>query len=112
MEIQKIGTEGALSKVVIRGNFAFVSGLTSRVSGTLAAETADILAQYEEIFEKTGIKKENALFAYTFLYDMTDSGYGEVWQPWVGADNPPSGVCVRSDIPDGKKIVISLTFAV
>ncbi|RGC96966.1 RidA family protein [Subdoligranulum sp. AM23-21AC] len=109
MNISRYPASGTQAKAVIWNGTAYCAGLTAENSGTMAEQTADILAQYDRLFSEIGIHKEDIVMANTFLYDMNDGdAYGEVWKAWVGAENAPAGVCVQAVLPPEKKIIISL----
>ena len=112
MNIKRYPASGTQAKLVIWNGTAYCAGLMSETNGTMAEQTADILAQYDRLFAEAGIHKEDVIMANTFLCDMSGDAYGEVWRPWIGCENSPAGVCVQAVLPPEKKIVISLIAAV
>lgn len=113
MKIKRYHCDSSSSQVVIFRNRAYFSGLMAREGAiTMAEQTADILAQYDALFEECGVHKEDLLNANTFLSDMkVGDDYGAVWGKWIGDQVPPAGVCVESALPDGKLISISMVAA-
>lgn len=113
MHIKRIPATGAEAQAVVFGNTVFCGGISAEKDGTMAEQTADILAQYDRLFAALGVDKENIVMSNTFLFDMTDGdGYGQTWKKWLVSDHTPAGVCVQAALPPGKKIIISLIAAV
>lgn len=110
MKIERFTGAPDRADVVIANGMAFFSGIVAREGcETMGEQTRDILAQYDALFAKTGIRRENLLMANTFLSNMEEGDeYGEVWREWIGEKTPPAGICVEAKIKDGKKIIIAL----
>ncbi len=96
--IQRFENTGRLSKVLVANGFAFLSGLTAKDrSGSVAEQTADILAQIDAYLEMAGTDKTKIVVGNIWLKDVsTFNEMNAAWEAWVDKDAPPARATVES----------------
>ncbi|ASG25162.1 RidA family protein [Nitrospirillum viridazoti] len=97
--IERIGKAQRWSDAVAVNGLVFLAGhVADKTRGqSVAAQTADVLAQMDETLAKAGITKANLVSVTIYLADM--AGFDEmnsVWDRWVDSDNPPARATVES----------------
>lgn len=96
--ITRYESTGRLSKVLVANGFAFLSGLTAKDrSGTVAEQTADILAQIDEYLAMAGTDKSRIVTGNVWLKDVsTFNEMNFAWESWVDRDAPPARATVEA----------------
>ncbi len=88
-----------MSQVVIHGNTVYTAGQValSAPGESVAKQTAEILAQIDDLLAEAGTDKSKLISANIWLSDI--SSFDEmngVWDAWVAAGNTPCRACVES----------------
>jgi enamine deaminase RidA (YjgF/YER057c/UK114 family) len=99
MTLKRIGAGKRMTDAVIHGNKLYTSGYVAEkaVGGTVAAQTADILAQIDETLAEAGTDKTNIIKATVWLTDMdTWAEMNTVWDQWVKPGETPCRAAVHS----------------
>jgi enamine deaminase RidA (YjgF/YER057c/UK114 family) len=89
-----------LSKAVEYHGFVYLQGVTARdTSKDIKGQTADILAQIDELLEHHGTDKTRLLQALIWVKDIKDrAAMNEVWTPWLAKDGAPARACVQAEL--------------
>ena len=98
MTVKRIDTNHRMSKVVIHGNVAHLSGL---VGDDLYASTTDqtnqILVHIDDYLAQAGTDKSKLLTAQIWLDDIRKFDEMNVaWDAWLSPGNAPTRACVES----------------
>ena len=74
-----------LSKAVEYHGFVYLQGVTARDTGKdIKGQTADVLAQIDELLEQHGTDKTRLLQALIWVKHIKDrAAMNEVWTPWL-----------------------------
>ena len=96
-----------LSKVVEYHGFIFTQGVVARdLSGDVAAQTRDILAQLDEMLETHGTDNTRLLQALIWLKDISDRDVlNEIWSAWLPQGGAPARACVQAVLADPRILV-------
>lgn len=96
-----------LSKAVEFHNFVYLQGCTARdTSKDIKGQTADVLAQIDQILETHGTDKTRLLQAQIWVKDIRDrDAMNEVWIAWLPAGQAPARACVTADLADPRLLV-------
>lgn len=96
-----------LSRAVEYHGFVYLAGVTARdVNGDIKAQTADCLAQIDEVLEIHGTDKTRILQAQIWVKDIRDRDpMNEVWVPWVPEGCAPARACVEAFMADPRILV-------
>lgn len=85
-DIVRVETDERLSRAVVYGGIAYLSGVTAkkRDSG-IKAQTKEVLATIEERLRAVGTDKSRILHAQIWLKDIagTFADMNEVWNSWT-----------------------------
>lgn len=82
--------------LTIANGVAYFAGLSAPGKGSIAEQTADILRQYDVLFEKHGLLKKNMLYLSAFMRDPDlESEFTDVYFQWMERDNPTAGFTVQ-----------------
>ncbi len=98
MAVKRIDTNKLMSKAVVHGNTAYLSGLTA------SDRTLDVKGQCQQILDtidhylsEAGTDKSKVLSAQIWLTDIgTWAEMNEVWVAWIDPANPPARATVKS----------------
>ncbi|TLU70796.1 RidA family protein [Lichenicoccus roseus] len=106
-KILRTGPNAILSKVVEYHGFIFTQGVVARdLSGDVAAQTRDILAQLDEMLETHGTDNTRLLQALIWLKDIGDRDVlNEIWSAWLPQDGAPARACVQAVLADPRILV-------
>jgi 2-iminobutanoate/2-iminopropanoate deaminase len=107
---------GNQSMVVRGGEFLFVSGLMavnldsgSRVQGTTADETRQILTNLRQLLEAAGSSLDKVVKVNVLLHSMLEApNMNEVYARFF-PDPPPARTVCGARLPDGVKVIIECT---
>jgi enamine deaminase RidA (YjgF/YER057c/UK114 family) len=101
MSIKRIGAGNRMSKAVIHGGKAYLSGLVAEktVGKSVKEQTNDILAQIDAILKEAGSDKSKILKANIWLTDISAfAQMNEAWDAWVVAGQTPARATVESKL--------------
>lgn len=113
IEIKRIDVKADSSRVAAYQNIAWFTGhVSAKKEDTLKAQTASVLARYDELFALHGMKKENVLHCTAYVRDIAElPGFYESWNAWVDRENPPAVLCAGA--PTGEAAyLLELSFLV
>lgn len=106
MSIRHYVTSARMSKVVVAGGFAFLSGLTAQDrTGGVKEQTSDILAQLDSYLKLAGTDKSKLVSVNIWISDIsTFEEMNAEWEAWVDPDAPPARATVEAALnhPDIK----------
>lgn len=97
-KITRTDSGSILSKVVEYHGFVYLQGVTARdTSKDIKGQTADVLAQIDELLELHGTDKTRLLQAQIWVKDIKDrAAMNEVWTPWLAPGAAPARACVQA----------------
>ncbi len=102
MSIKRIGAGKRMSTAVITGDRAYLSGLvpSDAIQGkSVKEQTADILAQIDDILKQAGTDKTKILRANIWLTDIgTWAEMNEAWDAWVVEGQTPARATVEAKL--------------
>lgn len=114
-DITRLETVARLSRVVVHGGIAYVSGtLADDSSVSVTEQTKNILAKFDRYLEEVGSHKTRILSATVWLRDIADVPLmNYAWEAWMPEGYAPSRSCVQS-IPGRAEfsVEIALTAAI
>lgn len=112
MDIKRSDFTGRFHRIVQLGNTVYLAGVTARDGdGDVAAQTADVLLQIEELLAKAGASKQGIVTANIWLADIADfAAMNSAWDQWVDKEHAPVRATVESKLarPD-LKVEIQVT---
>ena len=96
-----------LSKAVEYHGFVYLQGVTARdTSKDIKGQTADVLAQIDQLLETHGTDNTRLLQALIWVKNIRDrDAMNEVWMTWIDQNNLPARACVESRLADPKNLV-------
>jgi len=96
-----------LSKAVEYHGFVFTQGcVASDLSKDVSGQTAEVLAQLDEILEIHGTDKTRLLQAQIWLKDITDrEALNKLWVNWLPQGGAPARACVQANLADPRHLV-------
>jgi enamine deaminase RidA (YjgF/YER057c/UK114 family) len=89
-----------LAKAVEFHGFVYLQGVTAKdANKDIKGQTAEVLAQIDDILEHHGTDKTRLLQAQIWVKDIRDrEALNEVWVDWLPADGAPARACVQADL--------------
>lgn len=99
MSIERKHTNDRMSQIVIHGDTVYLAGQVAQNApgGSIADQTADILARIDALLAEAGTDKSKALSATIWLCSMDDfAEMNGVWDTWSTGGNAPARACVES----------------
>jgi enamine deaminase RidA (YjgF/YER057c/UK114 family) len=90
-----------MSEAVIYDRKIYLSGMVAETTGgqSVAAQTADILAQIDALLVQAGSDKSKLLKANIWLTDITTIGeMNRVWDAWVSPGHTPVRATVEAKL--------------
>jgi enamine deaminase RidA (YjgF/YER057c/UK114 family) len=96
-----------LSKAVEHHGFVFLQGCTaSDRTKDIKGQTAEVLAQIDQILETHGTDKTRLLAAHIWVKDIRDrEPMNEIWSAWLPERGAPARACVQADLADPRLLV-------
>jgi enamine deaminase RidA (YjgF/YER057c/UK114 family) len=96
-----------LSKAVEYHNFVYLQGVTAKdTSKGIKEQTAEVLAQIDQLLELHGTDKTRMLQAQIWVRDIKDrDAMNEVWTPWLPKDGAPARACVQAELANPSILV-------
>ncbi len=97
-KISRTDSGAILSKAVEYHGFVYLQGVTAKdTSKDIKGQTAEVLAQIDELLELHGTDKTRLLQAQIWVKDIKDRGaMNEVWTPWLAPGAAPARACVQA----------------
>ncbi|MCC7319767.1 MAG: RidA family protein [Rubellimicrobium sp.] len=90
-EIRRINPGPRMSQAVIHNGVAWLAGQVGAPGGTVAEQTAAILATIDGLLAECGTDKSRILTAQIWLADMDRfNEMNAVWDAWVAPGNAPA----------------------
>ena len=98
MTIERHRSNQRMSQVVASDSMVFLAGQVAKDATTdIAGQTAQILAQIEELLALAGTDKSNLFSANIWLPDIREfQSMNAVWDAWIDGANPPARACVEA----------------
>ena len=101
-----------LSRAVVRGDTAYLCGVTPDGVGDIEAQTKQVLERIDALLETAGTDRSQLLTAQVWLSDMAlFERFNAVWNDWVDREHPPVRACVRADLVRNCLVEIMVTAA-
>ncbi len=96
-----------LSKAVEYHGFVYLPGITAKdTSKDIKGQTADVLAQIDQMLETHGTDKTRLLQAQIWVKNIRDrDAMNEVWTPWLPKDGAPVRACVQAELANPNILV-------
>ncbi len=96
-----------LSKAVEYHGFVFTQGMVARdLDADVAAQTQDILDQFDTLLEEHGTDKTRLLQAQIWLKRIEDrEAFNQVWSAWLPVAGAPARACVQAVLADPRMLV-------
>jgi enamine deaminase RidA (YjgF/YER057c/UK114 family) len=99
MTLKRIGAGNRMTDAIVHGDKVYLSGYVAEKAegGTVAEQTADILAQIDATLAEAGSDKTKIIKAVIWLTDMdTWAEMNTVWDKWVVPGQTPCRAAVHS----------------
>ena len=96
-----------LSKAVEYHGFVYLQGVTAKdTSKDIKGQTAEVLAQIDQLLEIHGTDKTRLLQAQIWLKDIGDRpAMNELWTAWLPEGGAPVRACVQAELADPRLLV-------
>lgn len=96
--LERIHSNQRMSQLVCHGDTVYMAGQVAKdPSEDVQGQTRQILAQIESLLADAGTDKSRLLSANIWLSDIRQFALmNEVWDAWIGGENPPVRACVES----------------
>ncbi len=96
-----------LAKAVEYHGFVYLQGCTaSDLSKDISGQTAEVLAQIDELLELHGTDKTRLLQAQIWVKDIRDrEAMNALWSAWLPAGGAPARACVQANMADPRHLV-------
>lgn len=108
MSIKRNGVGPRMSQAVIHGGIVYLAGQVAagKPGGTVAEQTADILARIDALLAEAGTDKSKLLTTNIWLADIgTFSEMNAVWDGWVSPGNTPARATVEAKLASPDYVV-------
>lgn len=99
MSVERIQSGKRMSQAVIHGDTVYLAGQVAlgKPGGTVAEQTADILARIDALLAEAGTDKTRVLSATIWLNSMAGfAEMNEIWDGWVAEGCAPARATVES----------------
>lgn len=99
MTLQRLHVGPRMSEIVIHGDTVYLCGLTAEETAgqSLAAQTAEILAEVDRLLAVAGTDKSKLISATIWLSDIrTVDEMNAVWDAWVVPGATPVRACIEA----------------
>ena len=96
-----------LSKAVEYHGFVYLQGVTAKdTSKDIKGQTADVLAQIDQLLETHGTDKTRLLQALIWVKNIRDrDAMNEVWTAWLPKGGAPARACVQAELANPSILV-------
>lgn len=114
MTIVRIDAEARWSDVVIHNQTLYYTGVPANLDADAFAQTANTLAQIDDVLVKQGSDKSRILDATIFLANKDDfAAMNQAWDAWVVAGHAPVRCTVQATLMKSEyKVEIKIIAAV
>ena len=111
MSIKRHEVGPIMSKAVEDGDTVYLAGMTADdQSGSIAEQTAEVLAKIDKYLAAAGTDKTKLLSALILVSDIgLRPEMNEVWNAWIDDDNPPTRACVGVQLAGTTNVEIIVT---
>lgn len=109
MTLKRIDVGPRMSQAVVHNNTVYLAGQVGKPGGSVAEQTADILAEIDALLAKAGTDKTKIVQAIIWLSDMSTFGeMNAVWDKWVPQGHTPARATGEAKLaaPDYKVEII------
>lgn len=109
MTITRIDRGPRMSEAVIHGDTIYLAGQIGAPGESVTNQTKAVLAEIEELLERTGSSKNRMLMAQIWLADMADfAEMNTVWDAWIADADAPARATGEAKLasPDYKVEII------
>jgi enamine deaminase RidA (YjgF/YER057c/UK114 family) len=99
MTIKRIQPGPRMSQAVVHNGIAYLAGQVAqdKAGGTVAEQTASILARIDALLAEAGTDKSKLLTATIYLADIgTFAAMNKAWDAWVDPANAPARATVEA----------------
>lgn len=112
-QIKRLNPSTRYSEGSIHNQTIYLAGQVASGAADTKGQTAEVLANIEQLLAEAGSSKSHILMAQIFLADTADySQMNEVWDAWVVPKCAPSRATVRAQLARPEwKIEIVITAA-
>lgn len=91
MTIRRLETGPRMSQAVIHGNTVYLAGQVGKPGGSVAQQTADVLAEVDRLLAAAGSDRTKILQAIIWMADMKDfAEMNSVWDKWAPQGHTPA----------------------
>ena len=96
-----------IAKAVEYHGFVYLQGVVAKdLSGDVAAQTKEVLAQIDALLEQHGTDNTRLLQAQIWLKTIADrDAMNAVWQAWLPEGMAPARACVQAEMADPAYLV-------
>jgi enamine deaminase RidA (YjgF/YER057c/UK114 family) len=106
LAIKRTEFTGRFHRIVEVGDTVYLAGVTARnAEADVSQQTADVLAQIDDLLAKAGASKRDVVTANIWLADIGDfAGMNAAWDNWLDKEHAPVRATVESRLarPDLK----------
>ena len=97
-KISRTDPGAILSKAVEYHGFVYLQGVTAKdTSKDIKGQTAEVLAQIDQLLEEHGTDKTQLLQALIWVKNIRDrDAMNAVWTPWLPKGGAPARACVQA----------------
>ena len=107
-DIQRIGSNERLSRVVIHNGVAHLAGVTaSNLSGDVGTQTREVLQKIDQYLAQAGTDKSRLLNVQIWLSDIDRdfAGMNAVWAEWADKANMPTRATCEAKLASSQLLV-------
>lgn len=98
-DITRLHTGERMSKIVIHGGTAYLSGQVGTANDSVADQTRQCLEKVDTLLSEAGSDKTRILQTTIWLADMADfAEMNAVWDAWVSPGHAPARACGESKL--------------
>ena len=112
--IQRIDSNQRMSQAVVHNGVVYLAGqvdesATPANPGTVAEQTAHLLAQVDGLLAKAGTDKSKLISATIYLTDIsTFAQMNQAWEAWVDSNNTPTRATVAISALAGPEFLVEI----
>ena len=98
-DITRIETGPRMSQAVIHNGVVYLAGQISDKGPSVTEQTADVLAQIDDLLAQAGTDKSRILTATIILSDISTFGeMNAVWEKWVPQGATPARATIEAKL--------------
>ncbi len=104
--IQRIGTNQRMSKIVIHNGTAYLCGQVGKPEDGIEAQVREALSRVDQLLESCGTSKENLLQVIVWLKNMEDfDAMNQIWENWLPEGHAPARACGTAELANPNLLV-------